>query len=56
VVIDYAKSIDADLISIMTEQDNNLSTGIIGPNAQQIVNHSPIPVLSFHSSNVGLTL
>lgn len=54
-VIDYAQSIDADLISIMTEQDDNQSSGIIGPNAQQIVNHSPIPVLSVHISDANKT-
>ncbi len=55
-VIEYAKSVDADMISIMTEQDGNQSTGIIGPNAQQIVNHSPIPVLSVHAGDVNKTL
>lgn len=43
--IEYAQSIDADLISIMTEQDDN---GLLGPCAQQIVNLSPIPILSMH--------
>ncbi|NCA86265.1 MAG: universal stress protein [Clostridia bacterium] len=43
--IEYAQSINADLISIMTEQDDN---GLLGPCAQQIVNHSPIPILSMH--------
>jgi len=52
-VIDYAKGVDADLIAIMTEQESNSSSGIIGPNAQQIVNHSPIPVLSVHPSDAG---
>jgi nucleotide-binding universal stress UspA family protein len=42
-----------DLIAIMTEQESNTSSGIIGPNAQQIVNHSPIPVLSVHPSDAG---
>lgn len=46
--IDYAKNIDADLISIMTEQDERKDSGLLGPCAQQIVNHSPIPVLSVH--------
>ncbi|MBE0638355.1 MAG: universal stress protein [Bacteroidales bacterium] len=55
-VIDYAIGIDADLISIMTEQDDNHSSGIIGPNAQQIVNHSPIPVLSVHISDANKTI
>lgn len=46
--IDHAKNIDADLISIMTEQDDRKESGLLGPCAQQIVNHSPIPVLSVH--------
>jgi nucleotide-binding universal stress UspA family protein len=46
--IDYAKSIHADLISIVTEQDERNETGLIAPCAQQMVNHSPIPVLSVH--------
>lgn len=53
-VIDYAKKVDADLISIMTEQEGAL-VGILGPNAQQIVNHSPVPVLSVHPSDAGRT-
>lgn len=52
-VIDYATGVNADLIAIMTEQESNTSSGIIGPNAQQIVNHSPIPVLSVHPSDAG---
>lgn len=55
-VIEYAKNVDADMITIMTEQDSNQSTGIIGPNAQQIVNHSPIPVLSVHAADANKTL
>ena len=41
---DAAKAMDADLIMIMTDQDSN--GFFIGPYAQQIVNHSRIPVLS----------
>ncbi len=47
--IDYAKSIDADLISIMTDQTESPENIWLGPYAQQMVNHSPIPVLSIHS-------
>lgn len=54
--IDFAKSVDADLIAIMTEQDDRKEIGLLGPNAQQIVNHSPIPVLSMHVSDAGKTL
>lgn len=46
--INYAKKIDANLISIMTEQETELSNLWLGPFAAQMVNHSPIPVLSIH--------
>jgi len=48
-MISHAKEIDANLISIMTEQETSTSNLWMGPYAQQIVNHSPIPVLSIHS-------
>jgi nucleotide-binding universal stress UspA family protein len=44
--IDYAKKIDANLISIMTEQETTTANLWLGPYAAQMVNHSPIPVLS----------
>jgi len=44
-LMERAKEVGADLIAIMTEQE--ASTGLfVGPYAQQIVNHSKIPVLS----------
>ncbi len=44
-VMDKAKDVNADLISIMTEQEAR--TGLfVGEYAQRIVNHSKIPVLS----------
>ena len=46
--IDYAKNIDADLIAIMTEQTERPENLWLGPYAQQMVNHSPIPVLCIH--------
>ena len=46
--IKYAKSVDADLISIMTEQEFAPKNIFLGPYAQQMVNHSPIPVLTMH--------
>jgi nucleotide-binding universal stress UspA family protein len=45
-LMQYANDINADLIMIMTEQDENVTDFIMGPYAQQIVNHSLIPVLS----------
>jgi len=47
-VISYAKSIDADLISIMTEQEVSTISLLLGATAEQVVTHSPIPVLSVH--------
>ncbi|MFO8054954.1 MAG: universal stress protein [Bacteroidales bacterium] len=44
--IEFAREIDADLISIMTEQETTTANLLMGPYAQQMVNHSPIPVLS----------
>jgi nucleotide-binding universal stress UspA family protein len=44
--IDYALRKDADLISIMTEQSESTKNIWLGPYAQQMVNHSPVPVLS----------
>ncbi len=46
--IDYALKINANLISIMTEQETTTRNIILGPYAQQMVNHSPIPVLCIH--------
>lgn len=44
--IKHAKSVNADLIIIMTDQEENLTGRFLGPYAQQVVNHSSIPVLS----------
>jgi len=46
--IEYALKVNANLISIMTEQETTAKNLILGPYAQQMVNHSPIPVLSIH--------
>lgn len=46
--IGYAERVDANLISIMTEQERTTANLWLGPYAQQMVNHSPFPVLSIH--------
>jgi nucleotide-binding universal stress UspA family protein len=48
-IIEYAILSDADLIAIMNEQNERSKQIWLGPYAQQMVNHSPIPVLSFQS-------
>ncbi len=49
--IEYAISVDAELISIMTEQVSSTKNLWLGKYAQQMVNHSPIPVLCNHPQN-----
>ncbi len=51
-ILDYSKKIDANLISIMTEQETSTSNIWLGPYAAQMVNHSPIPVLSVHADKI----
>ncbi len=50
--IEYAKKVDANLISIMTEQETKTSNLWLGPYASQMVNHSPVPVLSIHPDRI----
>lgn len=49
ITIEYSKKINADLIAIMTEQSSNPFNLWLGDYAQQMVNHSPIPVLTLRS-------
>jgi nucleotide-binding universal stress UspA family protein len=46
--ISYAEKIGADLIIIMTEQEEETANIFLGPYAQQMVNNSPVPVMSVH--------
>lgn len=47
ITLDYANSVNADLISIMTEQEKSVSNLLLGSYAHQMINKSYIPVLSF---------
>ena len=51
-IIEYANEINAELITIMTEQEYATSNLLIGPFAQQTVNHSNIPVMSVHPRQI----
>lgn len=44
-ILDYSKSIEADLISIMSEQEKSLTNLLLGNYAHQMINKSYIPVL-----------
>lgn len=52
VTIDYAIKVNANLISIMDEQETTTANIWLGPYAQQMVNHSPIPVLCIHAKDL----
>lgn len=45
-IVNYAENNNADLMVIMTDQNKATSDIIMGRRAQQIINRSPIPVLS----------
>jgi len=47
-IIEHAHLVDADLIAIMTDVQDQASSILLGPFAQQLVSHSPVPVLSIH--------
>lgn len=54
--ISYAMEIEANMISIMTEQERATKNLWLGPYAQQMVNHSPIPVLCIHPKEFLISL
>lgn len=54
--IEYALKVNANLISVMTEQEKTAKNILLGPYAQQMVNHSPIPVLCIHPKEMLVSL
>ncbi|TVQ12345.1 MAG: universal stress protein [Bacteroidetes bacterium] len=50
--IEYAQKRNADLISIMTEQENSSNNVFLGNYAQQTINQSPLPVLTFRTRHL----
>lgn len=47
-IIQHARLVDADLLAIMTDVNDHANSILLGPFAQQLVNYSPVPVLSLH--------
>ena len=45
-ILEYAEKVEGDLIMIMTQQELDFTKYFIGSSAQEIINHSTIPVLS----------
>ncbi|PKP31312.1 MAG: hypothetical protein CVU00_12845 [Bacteroidetes bacterium HGW-Bacteroidetes-17] len=54
--IQYATKIEANLISIMTEQEKSTANILLGPYASQMINTSPIPVLCIHPKILSETI
>jgi len=52
VVLAYAQKVEADLISIMSEQSISISNFVLGSYAQQMLNKSTVPVLIIHPKEV----
>jgi nucleotide-binding universal stress UspA family protein len=54
--VKYCEKINGDLISIMTDQDAELSGFFIGPYSLQVIHHAKVPVLSIkpeeHPENI----
>lgn len=50
-ILDYAREIDADMISIMIEQGTATTNKYLGPYAQQLINNAVVPVLSLQTSH-----
>jgi nucleotide-binding universal stress UspA family protein len=57
IILDYISIHNFDMVVMMSEKDSN--TMIIGNEAQRVINHSPVPVLSIHPKetlNASITL
>ncbi|MDP1803309.1 MAG: universal stress protein [Bacteroidota bacterium] len=50
----YARKVKADLISVLTDHESQYNGRFLGVFAQQVVNHSKIPVLSLHPVELGV--
>jgi nucleotide-binding universal stress UspA family protein len=50
--MNYAKKVDADLLVVLNDHESELNEIFLGTFAQQIVNHSRIPVMSIRTEEV----
>lgn len=50
-ILEYAQKVEGDLIMIMTQQEVDFTLYFIGSSAQEIINHSKIPVLSIRPAH-----
>jgi nucleotide-binding universal stress UspA family protein len=55
ITLDYSRTVEADLISIMTEQEKSVSNLLLGSFAHQMINKADIPVLLFPNYQIQIT-
>ena len=48
-ILKYAESLNVDLITIMTDQGTTTANKFLGPYSQQLINNSPIPIMSLRA-------
>jgi len=51
-LIEYSILCDADLIAIMNENSERTHKLLVGPHSEHMVNHSPIPIISFPGNGI----
>jgi len=51
-ILNYAHEVDADLIMIMTQQENDWAEFFVGSTAQAIISQSTVPVMSLSPQNM----
>lgn len=51
-ILNYTYEVDADLIMIMTQQENDWAEFFVGSTAQSIISQSKVPVLSLSPQNI----
>jgi nucleotide-binding universal stress UspA family protein len=51
-ILAYAKVKNADLITIMTEQETNIVSFFSGKYSEQMIKNSTVPVLSIHPKDL----
>lgn len=55
-VLDYAKKVNANLIMIMTQQENKLVEFFMGSSAQTLIRHSQVPIMSILPKELGFVV
>lgn len=52
--LNYSQKLKANLVSVLNDHESKLSGGFLGLFAQQLVNHSKIPVLTMRPKDLGI--